>query len=270
MLFSFVGKLLRTPDGSIYIIKDGKLINVNVKAKESNVSMEQNCIPNSRPSLIEKQPIDVAMRKDLLAIHADETRKNGQKKVTEEKEDDQNEKKIWRKQETISLLELYKENRIDFENKRYKTKKEIWVALAKAFADDGIYATASQCDSKYHNLLATYKEKKDKRSCDAAETWAYMEIMDEIHGCKANINPQNLEDAGSLPVVGNELNTSSSSDASVSTDTEQSKGNERKRKTGSADILEYLREESAKREKRHEERLAVANRLADILERKLS
>ena len=61
--------------------------------------------------------------------------------------------------------------------------------------------------------------------------------------------------------------TSSSSHASTE---EQSKGKERKRKTGSDDVLDYLKTESAKREKTHEERLAVANRLADILERKLS
>ena len=96
---------------------------MNVRAKENNVSVEQNCIANSRPSLIEKQPNDVATGKDLPAIHVDKIKKNGQEKVTEEKEDDQNEKKIWRKQETISLLELYKENLIEFENKRYTTKK---------------------------------------------------------------------------------------------------------------------------------------------------
>ena len=97
----------------------------------------------------------------------------------------------------------------------------MWAAMAKALAEDGIDATANQCDSKYRNLLATYKEEKDKRSGDAAESWQYMNIMDEIHGCKANIDPNNLEDAGSMP----ESSDTSfiMSDSSSSSDIEQKK-----------------------------------------------
>ena len=194
-------------------------------------------------------------------------------KVTQTKvssDDTEQEKKIWRKKETLALLELYKENIMQFENKKYKTKKEMWAAMAKALAEDGIDATVNQCDSKYRNLLATYKEKKDKRSGDAAESWQYMNIIDEIHGCKANIDPKNLEDAGSMPESSD--TSFNMSDSSSSSDIEQKKETPRsnKRKAEATGILDFLKEESANKEKRHAERLAVSNRLLDILERKLS
>ena len=48
-----------------------------------------------------------------------------------------------------------------------------------------------------------------------------MNIMDEIHGCKANIDPKNLEDAGSMPESSDtSFNTS---DSSSSSDIEQKK-----------------------------------------------
>ena len=52
--------------------------------------------------------------------------------------------------------------------------------MAKALAEDGIDATANQCDSKYRNLLATYKEKKDKRSGDAEGTHLYSPVLISI------------------------------------------------------------------------------------------
>ena len=55
-----------------------------------------------------------------------------------------------------------------------------------------------------------------------------MNIMDEIHGCKANIDPKNLEDAGSVPESSDtSLNISDSSSRS---DIEQKKKTPRSNK----------------------------------------
>ncbi len=88
----------------------------------------------------------------------------------------------------------------------------MWQAMPKALNEDGVVASPHQCDSKYRNLLATYKEKKDKaqRSGNNSKKWTYIELMDEIHGFKANIDPQHLQNAGSLPG-----STSSSSNSSL-------------------------------------------------------
>ena len=79
--------------------------------------------------------------------------------------------------------------------------------------------------------------------------------------------------AGSLPG-----STSSSSNSSLNLSDCSNSGDKQaqpesakgKRKAGaSLDILEFMRDESAKKEKWHEERLSIANRLVDILEKKL-
>ena len=47
-------------------------------------------------------------------------------KVTQTKassDDTEQEKKTWRKKETLALLSLYKENIMQFENKKYKQKR---------------------------------------------------------------------------------------------------------------------------------------------------
>ena len=185
-------------------------------------------------------------------------------------DDTEQEKKIWRKKETLALLELYKENVMQFENKKYKTKKEMWAAMAKALQKMALMSLEINVTVSTEIYWQHTKRKKDKRSGDAAESWQYMNIMDEIHGCKANIDPKNLEDAGSMPESSD--TSFNMSDSSSSSDIEQKKKTPRsnKRKAEAMGILDFLKEESANKEKRHAERLAVANRLADILERKLS
>ena len=62
--------------------------------------------------------------RDLSNLGAE---KNQEKvKVTQTKvssDDTEQEKKIWREKETLALLELYKENIMQFENKKYKAKR---------------------------------------------------------------------------------------------------------------------------------------------------
>ena len=49
------------------------------------------------------------------------------------------------------------------------------------------------------NILKLKKDKILRSGEAAADSWVYMDIMDEIQGCKANIDPKHLENAGSLP-----------------------------------------------------------------------
>ena len=139
--------------------------------------------------------------------------------------------------------------------------------MSDTLKGEGIVATPQQCASKYRYLLSTFKEKNDKRSGDAAESWVYMDIMNEINGCKANVNPKHLVDGGSLPGTSSSSNNSFSSDSSFTSADKQTK-NPRKRKANN-EVLDYLREESEGKERRHHDRLALTNRLLDILERKL-
>ena len=93
-----------------------------------------------------------------------------------------------------------------------------------------------------------------------------MDIMDEIHGCKANIDPKNMEDAGSMPGSSDtSFNMYDSSSSSYIQQKKKKTPRSNKRKAEAAGLLDFFKEESANKEKRRAESIAVANRLADVL-----
>jgi len=71
-------------------------------------------------------------------------------------------------------------------------KSKLWSAVARKLAETGGYGVSgSDCDEKWRNLQATYKRNKDKKGTSGhkAVTWEYYELMDEVLGSKASIQP---------------------------------------------------------------------------------
>ena len=81
------------------------------------------------------------------------------KPIQTKENDSETEKKIWIKSETMALLDLYKEN-MEFENKKCKTKKEMWFSMSKALAEEDIHATGHQCDSSVETSWQHIKIEK--------------------------------------------------------------------------------------------------------------
>lgn len=130
----------------------------------------------------------------------------------------------------------------------------------------GYKVTGDMCDTKYRNLLATYKtnKKKKEQSGEGAVTWEYFEKFDSTLGLKAStapppetlgsvdnmavtddINRDIIEDEASM----SSLNSESSTSSSASTN--------RKRKQKDLSFNDYLKEKLKREEdtaKKNEER----------------
>lgn len=70
-------------------------------------------------------------------------------------------------------------------------KKKLWQKISLEIGKKGYKFSADKCDLKYRNLLKTYKKNKEKQKKSGADsiTWKYFEILDNVLGCKYNINP---------------------------------------------------------------------------------
>lgn len=72
------------------------------------------------------------------------------------------------------------------------TKKKLWGKVAAQITKSGGYSiTSSLCDSKFRNLMVTYKKNKLKKgtSGESAVHWEYFTILDDVYGTKANVAP---------------------------------------------------------------------------------
>jgi len=81
-------------------------------------------------------------------------------------------------------------------------KSKLWSAVARKLEETGGYGVSgSDCDEKWRNLQATYKRNKDKKGTSGhkAVTWEYYELMDEVLGSKASIQPSSAQLFSSLP-----------------------------------------------------------------------
>ncbi|PSN47902.1 hypothetical protein C0J52_03374 [Blattella germanica] len=93
----------------------------------------------------------------------------------------------WTHAATKLLLELRLKRESEF-NHPVGLKKDLWAQIASEMQVIGGYAVNSElCDSKYRNLLATYKVNKKKalENEDNSITWEYYKKFDEVLGLKA-------------------------------------------------------------------------------------
>jgi len=81
-------------------------------------------------------------------------------------------------------------------------KMKLWASIVKQLPTTGGYVVSpDDCSDKWKNLKATYTCNKDKKSTSGhqAVTWEYFELMDEVLGQKASIEPSASQLFGSLP-----------------------------------------------------------------------
>ncbi|XP_067120830.1 uncharacterized protein [Centruroides vittatus] len=64
---------------------------------------------------------------------------------------------VWKKKSTKLLLTLYKEYKNEFCDYT-KKKKYIWQAIAEKLRQEGYFVTADSCDTKWRNMLKTYRK----------------------------------------------------------------------------------------------------------------
>ena len=113
--------IFKSLDGRYFCITDGKIIEIEgQQSKEhlTSAAAETVSVVNDKPQ---------SQRDDRTETEVGLSKVPDSEKTTEAcngKDEDFTEKKIWRKQETLTLLELYKENIMDFDNKNTKPRKK--------------------------------------------------------------------------------------------------------------------------------------------------
>ena len=122
LIFFLAAKLVKADGKYFWLHANGKILSIGPSCKKMAADHPQEHTISG-----------------LSQVKGDESKKNEQHisnlgaennqekvKVTQTKassDDTEQEKKIWRKKETLALLSLYKENIMQFENKKYKQKR---------------------------------------------------------------------------------------------------------------------------------------------------
>lgn len=96
---------------------------------------------------------------------------------------------------TTNNIKLMLQERLDMEpqfvNPKCK-KVKLWGKIANKMQEAGYHRIGGHdCNTKYRNLLQTYKQNKEKRSKtgDSKITWEYFEMFDNVLGTKPSIIP---------------------------------------------------------------------------------
>ena len=158
------------------------------------------------------------------------------------------------------------------------TKKEVFAKIATEFNSiSEKQVTADQCLRKWSKLESKQKEIEDnnKQTGRARKSWKYHDDMSECMGSSPKISPGFTFDTSSSSSSGtNQCDRDNSEDLSYESgesedETERKKKKAkpptRKRKSNSsaAEMLQFLRSYSEKREKVEEEKLALMKSMKD-------
>ncbi|CAG9822226.1 unnamed protein product [Phaedon cochleariae] len=153
----------------------------------------------------------------------------------------------WSHKSTLALIEFRLQRENEF-NRPICKKKKIWDNIAWEMEKLGYKVTGDMCDTKYRNLLATYKvnRKKKEQSGEGAVTWEYFDKFESTLGSKASTAPppetvgsvDNMEKEDINQEVLDDEALSLSSEASTSSNICMSK----KRKTKELCFNDYLKE----------------------------
>ncbi|XP_046395760.1 nucleolar protein 58-like [Ischnura elegans] len=91
----------------------------------------------------------------------------------------------WSHEDTLLLLEVYREKEGAFRSKRHD---KVWEEIGEAISSKaGLAATGRQCQAKISGLKRTYKEVRTRKAKPGNGScyWRYLEVMDSIFGEKA-------------------------------------------------------------------------------------
>ncbi|XP_032678534.1 uncharacterized protein LOC116847547 [Odontomachus brunneus] len=96
----------------------------------------------------------------------------------------------WTKQETLLLLQLYREHHKKFVSGKGSIKKN-WNNIAKFMQEKGHNINGYKCSTKFQSLKRTYKCITDhnKKSGNNRRDWEYLQIMQELFGDKLWVQP---------------------------------------------------------------------------------
>ena len=242
------GTIVKDNNGDLYFFSnDGKVTKIQLGPVATTTAATSSCYQQQQS----QQPTST---NNLATISSQQEEENEKEK----------EIKLWTEVETMSMLELYKDNKDS-----YKIKKKLWQKLSEKLMEEKIKATPEQCENKFKNLSNTFRNKIDRENKSGSgkeRKWEFMDIMLDIHEQKANGFPEKVTDVGSLPGNVNEQ--------VVPDQRETPEPSKPKRKrTSQESMIEFFREMHEERKKeakeRHEQNLNSFNRLLDILERKL-
>ncbi|XP_018302669.1 uncharacterized protein [Mycetomoellerius zeteki] len=161
--------------------------------------------------------------------------------------------------------------------------KKCWEQIVKIMKDKGYNITGPQCSSKLRSLKKTYKSIKDHnaKSGNERRIWQHYEIMEEIFSKKAWCNPVTLASSTGLSVknTDNENSTASSSEMSYTSDLsllnddlvnkENISSNTKTSRQSTTGLLQkrlaQKETHEQKRQKRHEQRMEMEQKLIDTL-----
>ena len=183
------GKIVNDKNGNLYLLKEGKIIKINVKNTIASTSTSSAVASSSSTSGSSSSSTNSLSELSIATTTATVSSISTKSQPREIK--------IWSKTETIDLLSLYKENKDMF-----KIKRKLWIMIAEKLKENNIKATHEQCESRYKNLCSTFRNKMDKENRSGAGSerqWEYMDIMLDIHDQRANVFPVNISNAGNLP-----------------------------------------------------------------------
>lgn len=179
----------------------------------------------------------------------------------------------WEDKHVRLLIASYMKFKDDF-RKSQQSKKKIFEKIAQEFnLHSELIVTADQCLRKWKKLESKQKEVEDNNSKTgrAKKTWKYYQEMEECVGDNPNIKPVFIYEAssssssmsGSSSQVNENLSSSDSEDregdGTNSKGKSQQKRVTRKRKSRSsaAEMIEFLKDYSTKREKVEEEKINI-------------
>ena len=108
----------------------------------------------------------------------------------------------WTDEETLKLIELWGDDRIQAQLEGCKRNKEVYERIAREMAEAGLEKTAEQCREKAKKLKAEYRKVKDNHSKtgQGRKKWKFLEAMDMVLADKPSTRPPVLIDTLSKEV----------------------------------------------------------------------
>lgn len=125
-----------------------------------------------------------------------------------------------------------------------------------------------QVNRKFLNFLTTYKriKSRNKESGRNATTWEFYEDFDEIYGIRHSVVPPAVNLISSIEPTG----TPEPSPEPTECTAEEVEPPSKKTRGSQNEILEYIKKESEKEQKRHEELMAMEERKLQVEEKRVS
>ena len=171
------------------------------------------------------------------------------------------------------LIASYMKFKDEF-GKSQQSKKKIFEKIAQEFnLHSDLFVTADQCSRKWKKLEGKQKEVEDNNSKTGrpTKTWKFYEEMQECVGKNPNIKLLFIYEAssasssmsGSSSLVHDDLSSASDNEDNEGEGTTSKKANskqkrlsrKRKSRSSAAEMIEFLKDYSTKREKIEEEKI---------------